>query len=108
MEKGRLPQNAITLEQAKEWISNWKNRGTITTSDIIAHLIPAINIESIKVQNGWQDYRGYNAITNEGEFKLLLVGTDANKNDLVDYENGLYVYDLSEPCPNTCSNSVWR
>lgn len=107
METGRLPQNAITLVQAKEWISNWKNKGSITTTDIIAHLIPAINIENIKIQNGWQDYRAYNAINDTGEFKLLLVGVDANNNDLVDYDNGLYVYDFTSPCPSLCANNRW-
>lgn len=102
-----LPENAIELDVAKSWISNWRQKESISTGDVIAYLIPSVDVKEISAENGWANFRTYNAINEEGEFKLLIVGVDENGNDLVDYNAGDYVYDMTTPCPSVCSLNEW-
>ncbi|MCC3217133.1 hypothetical protein LIV57_17835 [Chryseobacterium sp. X308] len=103
-----LPKHAVLLDDAKKWISNWQNTEIIDGTSIRAHLIPAKDVHDIFINDkGFERYRGYNAITDEGEFKFLLVGVDADNNDIVDYDKGYYVYDMTTPCPSVCSTAKW-
>lgn len=110
-----IPKNAVTLEQAQKWIANWKNDQKMKRSSVTAYFIPHQDITDIQKEKGWINYRAYNAITDEGEFKLLIVGVDKDGNDMVNYpksgalENAQddYVYDLTRPCPSYCSDNVW-
>lgn len=103
-----LPEHAVLLDDAKKWISNWQNTKIIDGTSIRAHLIPAKDVHDIFIDDkGFVRYRGYNAITDEGEFKFLLVGVDADNNDIVDYDKGYYVYDMTTPCPSVCSTAKW-
>ncbi|MFZ4929331.1 hypothetical protein [Chryseobacterium sp. Mn2064] len=103
-----LPKHAVTLDQAQTWIANWQGRKDIPGASIKANLIPAQDVNDIFMKDtGFTEYRGYNAITDEGEFKFLLVGVDASGNDMVDYAKGYYVYDMTTPCPSVCSLNRW-
>lgn len=103
-----LPKHAVLLDDAKKWISNWQNTKIIDGTSIRAHLIPAKDVHDIFIDDkGFVRYRGYNAITDEGEFKFLLVGVDEDNNDIVDYDKGDYVYDMTTPCPSVCSTAKW-
>lgn len=110
-----VPKNAVTLEQAQRWIANWKNDQNIKRSSVKAYLIPHQDITDIQKEKGWVNYRAYNAITDEGEFKLLIVGVDKDGNDIVHYSKSDelggaeddFVYDLTRPCPSYCSENIW-
>lgn len=103
-----LPKHAVSLDDAKTWISNWQNRNDINGMSIRAHIIPVQDVNDIfNKDKGFEQYRGYNAITDQGEFKFLMVGVDSNGNDIVNYEDGFYVYDMTTPCPSVCSAEKW-
>ncbi|UKB82269.1 hypothetical protein LF887_14775 [Chryseobacterium sp. MEBOG06] len=103
-----LPKHAVLLKDAKKWINNWQNRKDIDGMSIKAHLIPAQDVDDIfSKDKGIEKFRGYNAITDGGEFKFLLVGVDDKDNDIVNYETGDYIYDMTTPCPSVCSANKW-
>lgn len=103
-----LPKHAVLFEDAVEWINNWQTRTDITGTEIKAYLIPPKDVYDIFTKDpNVKDLRGYNAINNNKEFKFLIVGVDENGNDIVDYNNGSYIYDMTTPCPSVCSKSKW-
>jgi len=61
-------------------------------------------IESVLAQADCVGIRYYHGINSKGEPVIILVGTDANEDDLV---NGLLL-EFAIPCPNQCgaSNSL--
>jgi len=44
-------------------------------------------------------------LTNTNEYKAIVVGVDKDTNDIIDPVKGLYVYDLSTPCPPICDTA---
>ena len=36
---------------------------------------------------------------------IMLVGVDDGGNDVIDYANGQYVYDVTKPCPRLCGRN---
>lgn len=102
-----LPKHAVTLKDAIQWILNWQGE-KIVGNEIRAHMIPAKDAFDIFYNDkGFENYRGYNAKTDEGEFKFLMVGVDDEGNDIVDYDKGYYIYDMTTPCPSVCSKVEW-
>lgn len=47
-------------------------------------------------------HMGLDTTTNPYTVHLIVVGVDANGQDMVDYDNGLYYYDFSDGCPIDC------
>ncbi len=97
--------NTITLETAQSWVKGWRahlpqvDSKTFTTLN--AFLIPTDDITDIINNNkgvvSVRAYLGYDGI----EYKLMIVGVDANDNDLID-EAGHHIYDFTKPCPVRC------
>lgn len=56
-------------------------------------------LQEILNQPNCMGIRAYFAVNEDGENELVLVGADADENDLLDL-----VVDLSMPCPKTCSS----
>jgi hypothetical protein len=103
-----LPKHAVTLEEAIRWTNRWQERTDIKGAEIKAHRIPPKDITDIFAKDpDVVDLRGYNAINDDNEFKFLIVGVGKNNRDLVDYEKGYYVYDMTTPCPSVCSTVIW-
>ncbi len=94
-----MPQNTITLETAQAWATNWRSNPANTVK---AFLIPQINLTSLLAQRDTQDVRAYVGIDDQGKHTLMLVGVDANGNDLINAAEGQYIYDFTLPCPETC------
>lgn len=94
-----MAKNTIDLVTAQKWARNWLAAPTTTVK---AHLIPQINITQLMASIGCQDIRAYMGIDDNGDAKLMMVAVDANGNDLIDTASGYYIYDFTEPCPNTC------
>lgn len=97
----------IDLVTAKKWASNF--RETMTSSDEIqAHYFGFEIIKQILEQPGCVGIRMYYALDEKGEKKLLLVGVDAQGENMIPSENGLttdggnIVGDYSLPCPDYC------
>lgn len=87
----------ISLEEGAVMTANYRN--TIQPGEVIGVFMGKEKIEKILEQPGCVGMRFYFAINEKGEKTLVLVGTDANQNDIVD---GLIGDDCS-PCPKLCS-----
>lgn len=104
-----LPKHAVSFNDAIEWIKNWQIRTDISGTEIKAHHIPSKDVYDIFFKDpNVKGLRGYNAIDNDKVFKFLMVGVGEDGNDIVDYEKGYYVYDMTTPCPSVCSKSKWE
>lgn len=89
----------ISLEEGAAMTANYRN--TIQSGEVIGLYYGKEIIEKILEQPGCVGMRFYFAINQKSEKTLVLVGTDANQNDIVD---GL-IADWGSPCPSFCSIS---
>lgn len=100
---------AISLSTAQKWVEAWSKKN-ISGENFIASLIPMYDANQI-IAEGAVNLRGYNGYDEEaGLYKLILVGVDEKGNDIIstanpDREDGSGIYDLTLPCPNTCSTT---
>lgn len=94
-----MTQNTITLEQAQLWAANWRKSGT---NSVKAYWIPKIDVTEVLAEENVADVRGYLGIDENGEYKMMLVGVDADGNDLIDDTKGQYIYDFTRACPDFC------
>lgn len=97
--KTGIVQNSISLSKAQSWARTWRSNPENTVK---AHLIPQIDVTELLAEENVVDIRAYIGVDENGENKLMLVGVDADGNDLIDEEAGQYIYDFTLPCPNTC------
>lgn len=93
------PTNTIPLATAQAWAKTWRDS---QPDNVKAYLIPQDDITQLMAEANVQDVRAYCGIDENGDYKLMLVGVDANGSDLVNEAAGEYVYDFTEPCPRTC------
>ena len=84
----------IPLVDAAGMTANYRNQNPDST---LAHFFGKDIINQILSQNGCVGIRMYYGIDSDDEKQLLLVGTDANGDDMTDL-----VADLSSPCPRAC------
>ena len=88
----------ITLNEAAEMTANYRNANP---GEVKGHYFGSAAIESVLSQTGCVGFRIYFAITNEGAKQLVIVGVDANGNDIT---NGV-ILDRGMPCPPDCGNA---
>ena len=88
----------ITLEDAIKWITNWRNETPKEPAK--AHLIQKQALLDVMEPSDVVAIRAYMAVDNDGVQKVVLVGVDANGQDLID-DNHILV-DHSKPCPPDC------
>jgi hypothetical protein len=99
----------LDLSLAKKWTANY--RATLkSNNDVQAHFFGAEIIQQILQQPGSVGMRIYYALDDKGAKQLLLVGVDAQGNNILSNNtfntlesggDGL-VADFSFPCPSTC------
>lgn len=94
-----MATNVITLKQAQEWAANWRSNPENTVK---AHLIPEVDVTQLLNEPGVENIRAYIGVDEKGINKLMLVGVDADGNDMIDDAAGQYIYDFTKPCPDTC------
>ncbi|MBT9395292.1 hypothetical protein KLP40_19150 [Hymenobacter sp. NST-14] len=68
------------LQQASAWTRNYR---TQNPDSINAHCLPAETLQGILAQDGCVGVRAYYGIDEAGTPKLVLVGYDANDNDIL-------------------------
>jgi hypothetical protein len=100
--QGAEPVNTISLATAQEWANRWRSNPNNTVN---SHLVLRINITQLMAQKDTVDIRVYHGVDSEGLNKLMLVGVDANGNDLIDESNGHFIFDFNKPCPPYCPSS---
>lgn len=90
---------SITLEQGAAMTKNYRKANP---DAIKAHFFGKDILNDILNQSGCTGIRMYYGIDDAGAKQLVLVGVDANENDMTEL-----VADLSFICPNVCdSNSA--
>lgn len=87
----------VSLNDASRWTANY--RKTVPAGDIIAHFIGKEKLLEILNQEDCVGVRIYYGIGDDGKKNLILVGAEANENDMVD---GVIIERLF-PCPPVCS-----
>ena len=109
-----MPQNppfpAIPTSTAVTWVNNWRDpKRTISIDSIKGFYIPHQDVQDAMAETGAKNIRTYIGLEikpdETHEFHLLVVGVDGDGNDIIDEDQGLYVYDFTQPCPSMCSNT---
>jgi hypothetical protein len=100
--------DVIKLDSAVSYTAGWRRmaKERLDPEDYIkAFLIPMTDFTNILAEGAVsvRAYLGNNEET--GEKKLLLVGVDADGNDMIDYDAGKYVFDFTTPCPAMCDKN---
>lgn len=105
-------KNIIDLSTAISWVQNWRNKlptkdPKTTLPNLNGFVIPVVDITQIITDNpGIVSVRGY--LGHDGiEYKLMIVGVDANGNDLIDQNTQTNptlhnIYDFTRACPTIC------
>lgn len=92
-------QNTITLDQAQQWATNWRKN---PNTEVIAFLIPEIDLTQVIAENETVNIRTYLGIDDKNNSKLMIVGVDVNGKDLIDETKGQYIYDFTSACQPNC------
>jgi hypothetical protein len=87
----------VTLNDASRWTANYRN--TIQPGDVIAFAAGKEKLIELLNQDECLGARIYYGIGDDGQKNLVIVGVDANGDDM---ENGLII-DRFFPCPQFCS-----
>jgi hypothetical protein len=99
----------IPLSEAKKWTANY--RATIKPGETEAHYFGGDIIRRLLEEIGSVGIRAYYAIDDTGNKQLLLVGVDAEGENLLPEEGtgakatddeGPIIVDQSLPCPPSC------
>jgi hypothetical protein len=91
--------HAITLDMAREMVRRWRDHGTALPGGPDCEFFARDILDKILAQEGCVGLRIYHGRNAKGQHVVVLVGADADGNDLVDgdiAEEGL-------PCPPHCS-----
>ena len=101
---------SIPLATAKRWAANY--RATIKPGEHEAHYFGAESINRVLNEDNSVGLRIYYAIDDEGKKQVLLIGVDAEGNNLLPEEGaaakattedgGPIIVDQSVPCPPNC------
>lgn len=87
----------VSLTDASRWTANYRN--TIQSGEVIAFAAGKEKLIELLNQNECLGARIYYAINDNGQKNLVIVGVDANGDDI---ENGLLI-DRLGTCPPLCS-----
>ena len=87
------------LNTAAEWTKNYRDQ--MQPGDPKAHFFGKDIINEILAQEGCMGIRIYYALDEEGKKQLIIVGADANENDIY---NGV-IAERSHVCPPFCDVS---
>lgn len=102
-----MPRNTITLTQAQDWANRWnQNKVTyLTNNDLKAFKIPKDVIDDVTQPRDVVDVRTYFGLDVNSDPHLMIVGVDNDGNDLIDEQNGFYIYNFATPCPSYCNQT---
>lgn len=92
--------SVVTLQEASEWTANF--RATVQPGAVIGHFFGKDVLQRILEQEGCMGIRMYYGIDEDTNLpNLVLVGADANENDM---ENGV-ISEKSVCCPPRCGKA---
>lgn len=87
----------ITLQQGADLTAQYRAENP---NEIKGHFFGREILTQLLQQNGCKGIRMYYGVDKTGKKELVLVGADANEDDILDL-----VADLSLPCPGVCGNA---
>lgn len=92
----------IPIEQAVQWTSNYCKQAETDEGKLLtqAHFYGREILQKLLDQEGCMGIRMYYGIDEEGQKQLILVGADADGNDLEEM-----VVDHSSICPPDCATT---
>lgn len=101
--------NTITLQTAQAWAGKWRadEAGFFTHNELKGFLIPLEGLQRI-IASGAEAARGYIGVDENGQAKLMMVGTKYNHqmqthdDMLPGTANPGSIYDFTLPCPRAC------
>lgn len=98
--------NVLPEGQAITYAESWRSLGEekLGSDFFKGFLIPIADITQI-ITKGCANIRVYIGNDAENGKHLLIVGVDESGKDLIDYENGYYVYDFTTVCPEVCDET---
>jgi len=96
-------KHAISLTDAGKITGNFRKKAT-SGGAVVGHFFGAETVKKILAQEGCVGIRIYYAAKDDGSPTLVMVGADADENDLVNGE----IAEWPLPCPPFCgvSNSL--
>lgn len=89
----------IQLSQAIQWTTNFRNANP---GAVKAHFFGEVIINQILSQPNCIGMRLYHAIDDNNLPQILLVGVDANGDDMTNDT----IADMSHPCPTACGTNT--
>ncbi len=87
----------ITVQQGATMTAAFRSK---FPNEIKAHFFGKDIINTILAQNGCMGIRFYQGVDANGNLELVIVGADANENDLLNF-----IGDLASPCPSECDTN---
>lgn len=97
--------DTISIEKFQNWTSNWTRiNGEFRDSIVRSFTMPIVDLTNIVGEKPAKSrfYLGVDTLTTPVTPHLMVVGVNAAGQDMIDYSNGLYIYDVSTPCPPIC------
>lgn len=98
--------DSISLQTFMDWKRNWTRYGQDYTADTLTRYftMPIIDLKEVigEQADSARFYLGLDTTVSPRYPHIMLVGVDSTGKDLIDYNNGLYAYDVSSPCPPVC------
>lgn len=117
--KSKTSDASPELTQASQWTRNYRNQNP---GAIKGHCVKKAQLDAILAQPGCEGVRMYYGLDDAGNRKLILVGIDADENDIITptgvtsalraaqeaesitaEEAQPIVYSGTQPCPPCCS-----
>ncbi|HYG16182.1 MAG TPA: hypothetical protein VEC12_10560 [Bacteroidia bacterium] len=96
--------NTITLSEAEQWQHNWLSATSeaFDPMKLRSFLIPLDDLRQVIDEMGVSNARGILGITDDGEYKFMLVGVTDDDATMVNPFEGEHIYDMTTPCPPEC------
>lgn len=101
-------KDTISEKKFNKWKKAWEKDGGVfkDTSALFQYFtMPIVDLQEVLAENavGTKFYFGLERLAKDKhEMKFMLVGTDSNGDDLIDYVKENYIYDFSRLCPYVC------
>lgn len=97
-----MAENTIELDKAQDWAKTWRDLEDKSpyVNELKGWFVPGVDLTQV-TQEGAVDSRMYIGLDGE-TIKLMLVGVDKDGQDMINAEEGWYIYDATEPCPHKC------
>ena len=103
-------QDTISLKKFNKWKKAWERNGEayMDTATLFQYFtMPIVDLRNVLAE-GAEGTKFYFGLEEEKKdqfmLKFMLVGTDKDNNDLIDYAGNNYVYDFTRLCPPLCPN----